>query len=201
MRSGLYPLVASQPRTIARFCHGPPRPKTSTRGFAPQLFWINGAGKRVPYGTIENNASIRIWSLVDRPYVIADRTGRCRDILLPGEATRVHVIEPLGVSAVPRATPLPGSREALARHIDAVRRGAPDYDRMTAEVAAETRLYLTLQQALLAQLGTLQELLFSGVSLAGNDMYTARFENGSVTWQIGLLDGGRIGAVGPGPEY
>jgi hypothetical protein len=111
------------------------------------------------------------------------------------------VIEPLGVSAEPRATPLPGSREALARHIDAVRRGAPDYDQMTAEVAAETRLYLTLQQALLARLGTLQELLFSGVSLAGNDTYTARFANGSVTWQIGLLDRGRIGAVGPGPEY
>jgi hypothetical protein len=170
-------------------------------GAEVQLFWLNTAGKRVPYATIENDASTRIWSLVDRPYVIADPAGRCRDILLPGEATRVHVIEPLGVSAVPRATPLPGSREALARHIDAVRRGAPDYDRMTAEVAAETRLYLTLQQALLARLGTVQELLFSGVSLAGNDMYTARFANGSVTWQIGLLDGGRIGAVGPGPEY
>jgi hypothetical protein len=170
-------------------------------GGAVQVLWRNPAGKRVPYGTIENDASMRIWSLVDRPYVIADPAGRCRDILLPGEATRVHVIEPLGVSAVPRATPLPGSREALARHIDAVRHGAPDYDRMTAEVAAETRLYLTLQQALLARLGTLQNLLFSGVSLAGNDIYTARFANGSVTWQIGLLDGGRIGAVGPGPEY
>jgi hypothetical protein len=72
---------------------------------------------------------------------------------------------------------------------------------MTAEVAAQTRLYLILQQALLVRLGALQELLFSGVGLTGNDMYTARFANGSVTWQIGLLDGGRIGAVGPGPEY
>jgi hypothetical protein len=170
-------------------------------GAEVQLFWLNAAGKRVPYGTIENDASMRIGNLVDRPYVIADPAGRCRDILLPGEATRVHVIGPLGASAVPRATPLPGSREALARHIDAVRRGAPDYDRMTAEVAAETRLHLTLQQALLARLGTVQELQFSGVSLAGNDMYTARFANGSVTWQIGLLDGGRIGAVGTGPEY
>jgi BlaR1 peptidase M56 len=166
-----------------------------------QVFWRNPAGRRVPYGTIENDASMRIWSPVDRPYVIADPAGRCRDILLPGEATRVHVIEPPGVSAVPRATPLPGSREALARHIDAVRHGAPDYNRMTPEVAAETRLYLTLQQALLARLGTLQQLLFSGVSLAGNDIYTARFANGSVTWQIGLLEGGRIAAVGPGPEY
>jgi hypothetical protein len=72
---------------------------------------------------------------------------------------------------------------------------------MTPEVAAETRLYLLSQQALLAKLGTLQELAFRGVSLAGNDLYTAKFANGSVTWQIGLLDGGRIGAVAPGPEY
>jgi len=165
-----------------------------------RLFWINADGARVPYGTIENDASVPIWTPVDRPYVIADRTGRCRDILLPGEATRIHVIEPVGASVVPRTSPLPGSREALARHIDAVRSGIPDYDQMTPEVAARVRLFLSQQQSLLARLGTLQELAFRGVSRAGNDLYTARFANGSVTWQIGLLDGGRIGAVAPGPE-
>jgi hypothetical protein len=170
-------------------------------GAEARVFWINGEGLRVPYGTIENDASMPIWSPVDRPYVIADADGQCRDILLPGEATRFHVIEPTGVSSAPRATPLPGSRDVLARHIDAVRGGAPDYDRMTAEVAATMRLSLPLQQALLAKLGALQELRFRGVSLAGNDLYTARFANGSVTWQIGLLDGERIGAVSPGPEY
>jgi BlaR1 peptidase M56 len=170
-------------------------------GAEVRLFWLNGEGERVPYATIENDASMPIWNPVDRPYVIADSAGRCRDILLPGEMTRVHVITPIGVSSEPRTTPLPGSREALARHIDAVRRGAPDYDQMTAEVAAQMRLSLPLQQALLERLGALQELAFRGVSLAGNDLYTASFANGSVTWQIGLLDGGRIGAVAPGPEY
>ena len=110
------------------------------------------------------------------------------------------MIAPIGVSSAPRTTPLPGSREALARHLDAVRRGAPDYDQMTTEVAAQMRLSLPLQQPLLARLGALQQLAFRGVSLAGNDLYTASFANGSVTWQIGLLDGGRIGAVAPGPE-
>jgi hypothetical protein len=170
-------------------------------GAAVQLFWLNAAGKRVPYGTLENDTSTRIWGVVERPYVIADPTGQCRDILLPGETTRIHVIAPIDVSTAPRARPLPGSREALVRHLNAVRRGAPDFDQMTPEVAAETRLYLLSQQALLAKLGTLQELAFRGVSLAGNDLYTAKFANGSVTWQIGLLDGGRIGAVAPGPEY
>jgi hypothetical protein len=165
-----------------------------------RLFWINADGLSVPYGTIENDASMPIWSPVDRPYVIADQAGQCRDILLPGEATRVHVIEPVGASVAPRTAPLPGSREALARHIDAVRSGVPDYDQMTPEVAARVRLSLSQQQSLLARLGTLQELAFRGVSRAGNDLYTARFANGSVTWQIGLIDGARIGAVAPGPE-
>jgi hypothetical protein len=170
-------------------------------GAAVQLFWLNPAGKRVLYGTLENDTSTRIWSAVERPYVIADPAGQCREILLPGEATRIHVIAPIDVSTAPRASPLPGSREALARHLSAVRRSAPDFDQMTPEVAAETRLYLRSQQALLAKLGTLQKLAFRGVSLAGNDLYAAKFANGSVTWQIGLVDGGRIGAVAPGPEY
>jgi hypothetical protein len=170
-------------------------------GAEVRLFWINAEGMRVPYGTIENDASMPIWSAVDRPYVIAGPDGQCRAILLPGEATRVHVIEPIGVSVAPRAAPLPGSRDALARHIDGVRSGAPDYDKMTPEVAAQVRLSLSLQQSLLARLGTLRELAFRGVSRAGNDLYTARFANGSVTWQIGLLDGGRIGAVAPEPLY
>jgi len=170
-------------------------------GAEVRVFSFDADGMRVPYGTIGNDATMRIWSAVDRPYVIADPDGKCRDILLPGEATRFHVIEPIGVASVPRATPLPGSRDVLARHIDAVRRGVPDYDQMTAEVAAEMRLSLPLQQVLLARLGTLQELRFRGVSAAGNDLYTARFANGSVTWQIGLLDRDRIGAVSPGPEY
>jgi hypothetical protein len=131
--------------------------------------------------------------------VIADAAGQCRDILLPGEATRIHLIAPVGVSAARPAGPLPGSQQALARHIEAVRRGAPDFDQMTPEVAAQTRLLLPQHQSLLAKLGTLQELAFRGVSRAGNDLYAAEFTNGTVTWQIGLLEGGRIAAVVPGP--
>jgi hypothetical protein len=72
---------------------------------------------------------------------------------------------------------------------------------MTPEVAAKTRLNLAIEQAILARLGALQDLVFRGVSQSGNDVYTARFGNGSVAWQIGLLDGGRIAAIAPGPPY
>ena len=165
-----------------------------------QLFWLSPTGERVPYGTIENDASLLIWSPVDRPFVIADTTGQCRNILLPGETTRVHVIEPMNAPAALRATPLPGSREALARHIEAVRRGAPDFDQMTPEAAAKMRLNLAQHQDLLTRLGALEELQFRGVIPGGTDLYTAKFANGSVTWQIGMLADGRIGSVGPGPR-
>jgi hypothetical protein len=165
-----------------------------------QLFWLSPVGERVPYGAIENDGSLVTWSPVDRPYVIADSAGQCRNILLPGETTRIHVIEPIDGPAAPRATPLPGSREALIRHIEAVRRGEPDLDQMTPEAAAKTRLYLSQHQELLTRLGALEELQFRSVIPGGTDLYTARFANGSVTWQIGMLADGRIGTVGPGPR-
>jgi hypothetical protein len=45
----------------------------------------------------------------------------------------------------PRATPLPGNGNVLARRTNAVRRGVPDHDQMTTEVAAETssRVFVT----------------------------------------------------------
>jgi hypothetical protein len=165
-----------------------------------QLLRLN-AGRRVPSEMIENDTTIHISTDVGRPYVVADRAGQCREIILPGEATRFHVIGPAGTSAAPRAAPHPGSDDALAQFIDGIRRGAPDYDRMTPEVAAKTRLNLAIEQAILARLGALQDLVFRGVSQSGNDIYTARFGNGSVAWQIGLLDGGRIAAIAPGPPY
>jgi hypothetical protein len=165
------------------------------------LLRLDAAGRRVPSEMIESDTTIHISTDVGRPYLVADRAGKCREIILPGEATRFHVIEPVGIPPTPRVAPLPGSEVALAKYIDGVRRGAPDYDRMAPDVAAKTRLYLTMEQAILARLGALQDLVFRGISQSGNDIYTARFGDGSAAWQIGLLDGGRIGAIGLGPSY
>jgi hypothetical protein len=80
-------------------------------------------------------------------------TAQCREIVLPGQLTRFHVVEPLrpgalpGVSAVQRMTPVPGSDEALQQYIDGIRRGAPDYDRMTPEAAATAREQLPRHQS------------------------------------------------------
>jgi hypothetical protein len=96
-------------------------------------------------------------------------------------------------------TPVPGSDEALQQYIDCIRRGAPQYDRMTPEAAAATREQLPRQQAILVRLGALPAMSFRGVTQAGNDVYGVLFANGSAVWQIGLLDEGRIGIIALGP--
>src|SRR5258708_26992543 len=97
-------------------------------------------------------------------------------------------------------TPVPGSDEALQQYIDGIRRGAPDYDRMTPEAAVATRQQLPRQQAILARLGALRAMSFRGVTRTGNDVYGVLFANGSAVWQIGLLDEGRLGGVPLGPR-
>jgi hypothetical protein len=131
------------------------------------LFLLDPGGQRVANGVLAN----------DRPLVVADQAGQCREIVLPGQLTRFHVVEPLrsgalpGVSAVQRMTPVPGSDEALQQYIDCIRRGAPQYDRMTPEAAAATREQLPRQQAILVRLGALPAMSFRGVTQAGNDVY------------------------------
>ena len=89
----------------------------------------------------------------------------------------------------------------MRRYIDEVVSGQPNYDRMTPEVSGETRQQLQLNQAILAKLGPLRAISFRGVSLFGNDIYTAHFADGSAEWRIGLVRDGRIGRISLGPEY
>jgi hypothetical protein len=100
-----------------------------------------------------------------------------------------------------RTSPTPGSEDALRRYIDELRRGEPDYDRMTPEVAAETRRQLLLNQATLARFGALRAMSFRGVTALGSDIYIAHFANGSAEWRIGLVKQGRIGRMALGPVY
>jgi hypothetical protein len=98
-----------------------------------------------------------------------------------------------------RNTPVSGSDEILQRHLDGVRRGAPDYDVMTTEVATQLRPRLSQQQEILARLGTLRAISFRGVSLSGDDIYGLQFANGSAQWQIGFAGDGRIASLGISP--
>ena len=89
----------------------------------------------------------------------------------------------------------------LRQYIEAMGRGAPDYDRMTSEVAAQTRQQLPFNQAILSRLGALRAMSFRGVSGLGSDVYIVQFANGSAEWRIGLVKDGTIGRIALGPQY
>ena len=89
----------------------------------------------------------------------------------------------------------------LRQYIEALVRGEPNYDRMTPEVAAQTRAQLPFDQAILSRLGELRAVSFRGVTDFGSDVYMAHFANGSAEWRIGLAKDGTIGRIALGPQY
>jgi hypothetical protein len=173
-----------------------------------QLYRLDAQGKRVAHGTIGENLSSAFLTHVDSPWVVADSAGQCLEIVLPGQRTRYHNIEasrssgiPPGQSVAPRTTPLAGSEEMLRQYIEAVGRGDPNYDRMTSEVAAQTRQQLLLDQAILTKLGALRALSFRGVTGIGSDVYMGHFANGSAEFRIALVNDSTILRISLGPQY
>ena len=176
-------------------------------GAEVQLFVLDGAGQRKAQGTIGDNHNRALLTYVGQPVVIADAAGRCLGVVSPGVLTRFLRVqsaragEPVVVTGPARVMPRRGSEEALQRYIEAVGRGAPHYNDMTEEAAAETRRQLLLDQAILATLGPLRTISFRAVSTFDSDIYVAQFANGSAEWRIRLLDDGRIAGVLLGPQY
>ena len=58
-----------------------------------QLFKLDAEGKRVAYGAIGEDMTVPITTYVDSPWVIADASGKCLEIVLPGRHTRFHTVE------------------------------------------------------------------------------------------------------------
>jgi hypothetical protein len=173
-----------------------------------QLYKLDGQGKRTLHGTIGDNMASAIWTNVDSPWVVADSSGQCLEIVLPGQRTRYHNVEAARaagqsewLSPRARSAPLAGSEEMLRQYIEAVGRGKPNYDRMTAALAEQTRQDLALDQAIVNRLGALRGMSFRGVTDIGNDMYMVQFANGSAEWRIGLVKDGRIGRIALGPSF
>jgi hypothetical protein len=169
-----------------------------------QLFKLDAEGKRAAMGSIGEDMTFPATTYVDSPWLIADAAGKCLEIVLPGQQTRFHTVEAngrAGGAVLPRTVPLAGSEATLRQYIEAVSHGAPDYDRMTAEVAAQTRQQLPFNQAILSRLGALRAMSFRGVSGLGSDIYIAQFANGSAEWRIGLAKDGTIGRIALGPQY
>ncbi len=165
------------------------------------LFELDSQGKRIARNTIGDETTSTVLTYVDHPWVIADAAGQCLEIVLPGQRMRYHYVgasqaRPVGS----RAAPHPGSEELLRNYIEALSRGEPDYDRMTPEVAAQTRRNLALDRAILAKLGALRAVSFRGVTPIGSDVYMTHFANGTAEWRIGLVKNGSIGRIALGPQ-
>jgi hypothetical protein len=172
---------------------------------AIQLYKLNAEGERDAHGTIGENMTSSILTSVDSPLVVADASGTCLEIVLPGRRTRYHTVHGTRADGQPdltarRSAPQAGSEEMLRQYIEALRRGEPDYDRMTPEVTAQTRQQLPFNQAILSRLGALRAMSFRGVTSMGSDIYMAHFANGTAEWRIALVKDGAIGRIALGPQ-
>jgi len=178
----------------------------NTTGRDIRIYKLDADGLRTAQGTIGDTMSSGVLTYVDSPWVIADTSGQCLQIVLPGQRTRYHTVEASLVGGQPepsmarRTAPLAGSEEMLRQYIEALGRGEPNYDRMTPEVAVQTRAQLPFEQAIVTKLGALRAITFRTVTQLGSDIYVAHFANGSAEWRIGLTKDGTIARIALGPQ-
>lgn len=86
----------------------------------------------------------------------------------------------------------PQSEPDVRRLIDELRLGNPDYDRMSPDLARQTRHQIKEEQRTFEKLGALRSLTFTRVGPAGPDIYRATFTNGAQEWRIWLSPEGRV---------
>jgi hypothetical protein len=172
------------------------------------LFDVSASGDRYstsigPRPLIADGQSTQRWAGLINPVVVTDGAGACLEIILPGDSTRTTVIRPKGASprsAEVPAVPLPKAEDMLRQYIEGVRRAAPDYQRMTPWAADVARRSLRDQQALLAKLGGVQSVTFTGIGPAEDDIYQVKFDNGSIEWRIDLTQDGKVRRIALGPQ-
>jgi D-alanyl-D-alanine-carboxypeptidase/D-alanyl-D-alanine-endopeptidase len=92
-------------------------------------------------------------------------------------------------------TPMPGSESAVRAAIEQLQSGKPDYERMSPGLAAATREQLPQIQPMLGKLGAMQSVTFKSVGPGGADIYTVKFENGSLEYGIVLEGDGKAQAA------
>jgi hypothetical protein len=167
-----------------------------------RLYRVDFSGKRVAVSTILDEQSTPIGVMITQPLVITDLSDRCLQVVLPGAGTS-HIAITEGPSVhtpAARNRPLPGSEAALRHLIDSIRRGDPDYSRMSKQAANGIRQQLGLIQAIMGRAGSIEAISFVGVGRTGQDIYRVKSENGSAEVRLDLLKDGRIGSISLGPE-
>jgi hypothetical protein len=170
-----------------------------------RVFNLDADGNRKAQSVVRPNMSWAVTTTVNNPWVIADKSGRCLEVVVPGRQTRFHNVEASNIGAKPgrgarRAVPIANGEEMLRSYIEGVGRGQPDYEHMTSEVADITRQQLPFDQAILARLGALRAVSFRGVTALDSDIYVAQFANGSAEWRIGVRSG-TITKIALGPNF
>jgi hypothetical protein len=170
-----------------------------------RVFNLDADGNRKAESVVRPNMSWAVTTTVNNPWVIAEKSGRCLEVLVPGRQTRFHNVETMSLGAKPgraarRAVPIANGEEMLRRYIEGVGKGQPDYEHMTSEVADITRQQLPFDQAILAKLGALRAMSFRGVTALDSDIYIAQFANGSAEWRIGVRNG-TITKIALGPNF
>ena len=170
-----------------------------------KVFNLGANGERKAQSVVRSDMTWVSTTTVNSPWVIADKSGKCMEILVPGRQTRFHNVEASNVAARPgrasrRAVPIANGEAMLRQYIEGIGKGQPDYDHMTTEVANITRQQLPFDQAILARLGTLRAVSFHGVTALDSDIYVAQFANGSAEWRIGVRNG-TITKIALGPNF
>ncbi|MGY8706848.1 M56 family metallopeptidase [Bradyrhizobium sp. 18BD] len=170
-----------------------------------RVFNLDADGNRKSQSVVRPNMSWATTTTVNNPWVIADKSGRCLEVLMPGRQTRFHNVEASNIGAKPgraarRAIPIANGEEMLRHYIEGVGKGQPDYEHMTPEVADITRQQLPFDQAILSRLGALRAVSFRGVTALDSDIYIAQFANGSAEWRIGVRNG-TITKIALGPNF
>jgi beta-lactamase regulating signal transducer with metallopeptidase domain len=170
-----------------------------------QVFNLDANGQHKAQSVVRSDMTWAALTTVNNPWVIADKSGKCMEILVPGRQTRFHNVEASNVAARPgraarRAVPIANGEAMLRQYIEGIGKGQPDYDHMTTEVANITRHQLSFDQAILVRLGALRAVSFRGVTALDSDIYFAQFANGSAEWRIGVRNG-TITKIALGPNY
>jgi hypothetical protein len=100
-------------------------------------------------------------------------------------------------------TAVPGSEAVVRRMIGELQSGTPNYDLMSPGLANITRQQLPQLQSMINGMGALQSVTFKAVGPAGPDIYTLKFEKGSLDYRIWLTPDGKadraaVNATPPG---
>ena len=104
-------------------------------------------------------------------------------------------IQGMGVQPATNRTdkgPAPGLADAIRRHYEGLRKGAPAYDLMGQMLLTAVTQQLADLELDAENLGALKVLRFVKVNALGWDVYDATFENGTSTWTVQPLVDGKL---------